>query len=89
MRTMTDDSTSASPPGRVRHLSSVYVFGGLTYGLGSFRVESPLDGSNSIVVWRACRLDRALEGGRGGRREEVRNDGSTRGLRWETIVPRW
>jgi hypothetical protein len=27
--------------------------------------------------------------GGGGRREEVRNDGSTRGLRWERIVPRW
>jgi hypothetical protein len=34
-------------------------------------------------------LDRALEGGRGRRREEVRDNDSTRGLRWETIVPRW
>ncbi len=58
--------TSTPPPGRVRHLSSVYVLGGLTYGLGSFRIESPLDGLNSIVVWRACRLDHALEGWRGG-----------------------
>jgi hypothetical protein len=66
MQTMTNDSTSASPPGRVGHLLSVYVFGGLTYDLGSFPIELPLNGSNSIVVWRACRLDRALEGGRGG-----------------------
>ncbi len=66
MRTTTDNLTFASPPGKLGHLSSVYVFGELTYGLGSFCVESPLDGLNSIVVWRACRLDRALEGGRGG-----------------------
>jgi hypothetical protein len=77
-----DAHADASPRGRVGHLSSVhrgclYVFGGFTYALGTFRVADDVPpssssstdgGSNTLAIWRGCGLDDALLGGVGRRR---------------------
>lgn len=93
------------PRGRVGHLSSVhndclYVFGGLMYEVGTFRVDVPTDGSNTIVIWKACGLDDALRIGNTTKMKEQKktvlgkmNGGELDGdyydgLRWERIVPK-
>ena len=76
-------ASSSSPQGRVGHLSSIYndclyIFGGLTYSLGSFHVENDKgdgddddDGDkndstnkekNTMIVWRACGLSDLFAG---------------------------
>ncbi|KAL3806557.1 hypothetical protein ACHAXA_009863, partial [Cyclostephanos tholiformis] len=73
------------PRGRVGHLSSVYrgclyVFGGFTYALGTFRVADYVPstsngGSNTLAIWKACGLDDALLDGVGSRsRDGTRGD---------------
>ncbi|KAL9185777.1 hypothetical protein ACHAXT_003554 [Thalassiosira profunda] len=82
-----------APQGRVGHLSSVhndclYIYGGLTYRMGTFHVDYAEDEgeNNSIAVWKACGLDGLLstgtmesvdEGDRGKRR--------VGGLVWERV----
>ncbi|KAL7540743.1 hypothetical protein ACHAWF_006785, partial [Thalassiosira exigua] len=66
------------PKGRVGHVTDVYdgclyVFGGLTYRLGSFHVdygdgeEGGDTGSDALAIWKACGLDEILgeKGGEG------------------------
>jgi len=82
---------SPTPQGRVGHLSSIhndclYIFGGLTYSLGSFHVEN--DGEeeggdgDTLIVWRACGLNDMFWG------KEGTGTGGEGVLKWERIVPR-
>jgi len=89
-----------SPEGRVGHLSSIhndclYIYGGLTYKLGSFQVDhlssNDTNGESresTLAIWKACGLDKLLS--RDNNKEE--SDGEdieddVVGLKWEKIVP--
>jgi hypothetical protein len=93
------NKTRAGPQGRVGHLSSIYndclyIFGGLTYSLGSFHVEndndeddSDTDEKNTMIVWRACGLSE-LFSENDKQRLLDESDQMTGLLHWERIVPR-
>lgn len=79
--------SSDAPQGRVGHLSSIhndclYIFGGLTYRLGSFHVDitegddSEKNKASYLAIWKACGLDKLLA-----------NTGEE-GLKWEKIIPK-
>jgi len=90
-------SKNDNPQGRMGHLSSVhndclYIFGGLTYRMGSFHVDYASSdnndggGSNNsggkeepIAIWKACVLDKLLDG-------DVKENGAGKGLKWERVV---
>ena len=98
-------AASFGPQGRVGHLSSIYkdclyIFGGLTYSLGSFHVENDKgddDGENetdnnnqeknTMIVWRACGLSDLFVGGEESRHRKL-DENNERALKWERIVPR-
>jgi hypothetical protein len=92
------NETLIGPQGRVGHLSSIYknclyIFGGLTYSLGSFHVENYNDEddngdeTNTMIVWRACGLSDLLSDAN---RQRILDENSeTIGLlKWERIVPK-
>ena len=91
--------TSLGPQGRVGHLSSIYndclyIFGGLTYSLGSFHVENDngeeddSDEKNTVIVWKACGL-RDIFADTGGKRSKLDGTNKKVGLlQWNRIVPK-
>ena len=89
--------SSDAPQGRVGHLSSIhnnclYVFGGLTYRLGSFHVDITEgdDGEKNknsyLAIWKACGLDTLL--GNNKVNQDAGEEAETVGLKWEKIVPK-
>ena len=91
--------TAVGPQGRVGHLSSIhndclYIFGGLTYSLGSFHVENDndedddSDEKNTVIVWKACGLQELFADKEG--RQRILDEGNEKvGLmKWERIVPK-
>lgn len=98
-KSLLKNMTAAGPKGRVGHLSSVYkdclyIFGGLTYSLGSFHVENDdsddgadKDEKNTMIVWRACGLSGLFSDDE--RQQGLDESNQTIGLlHWERIVPR-
>mmetsp|Transcript_29213 Transcript_29213/g.66564 ORF Transcript_29213/g.66564 Transcript_29213/m.66564 type:complete len:859 (-) Transcript_29213:2-2578(-) len=83
-----DDYSSATrPKGRVGHLSStykdcLYIYGGLTYQDGSFQ-----DDDNSMIIWKACGLDKLIKHNRNVTRQEDLPD-EIEGLSWTKVVPK-
>ena len=88
----TTSDLAGSPHGRVGHLSSVYndclyVFGGLTYQLGSFHVDyndssedesedsSSKSSSSTLAIWKACGLDEILISSSTGEKKETKKEG--------------
>lgn len=95
----------AAPRGRVGHLSDVrgdclYVFGGLTYSMGTFHVEfGDYSERGGLGIWKACGLDELLLSPSprpppppssslkdDGERSEEGGGTRVEGLKWERVV---